>query len=110
VNVLSAKKIKNNHKDFDFILFIVNNSDFFHYINILEFCRKKGIKTLVLDLGLNETKYNRYAFWNDIHNQVFVINKNHGFISKIALLTVLSGIKIESWLNLRNNKNCYFKV
>ncbi|MBN1645244.1 sulfatase-like hydrolase/transferase [Candidatus Woesearchaeota archaeon] len=110
VRVLCAKKIKNKHQDFDFILFVVNNSDFFHYISILEFCKKKGIKTLLFNLGLNEIKYGKYAFWNDIYNQVFVMNKTHSFILKMALLAILTGIKIESWISLRSNKNCYLPV
>lgn len=110
VSVLNAKKIKNRDKDIDSVVFVVNNSDFFHYISILEFCRKKRIKVLLLDLGLNEIKYNKYAFWNDIYNQVFIVNKTYNFIPKMALLMVLAGIKIESWISLRNNKNCYFQV
>lgn len=108
VEIVDLQKIKRDYLKYDFIICIINNSDFFHYIRFLDFVNKKGIAHILLNLGFEEQKFNKYLFWNDLYNQAFVINKRLNFFLKLAILFVLSFIKIQSWFNLKNNPDNYY--
>jgi hypothetical protein len=108
VKTVSLKEIKRNPNKFDKIICIINNSDFFHYISFIEYCKKRNISLLILNLGFVEQEYSKFAFWKDICNQVFVINERYGLLPKMVLMTVLFLIKVQSWFKLKYTSINYY--
>ncbi|MBN2421500.1 sulfatase-like hydrolase/transferase [Candidatus Woesearchaeota archaeon] len=105
VSVLDLNLIKKNYKKYDIILAIINNPMFYKYGGLVSFCKRKGIKLMLVNTFFAETPYKKYHYFKACLNDPAMKVSKYPFIINCGLYVMLLIIKFYETLLLDTERN-----